>query len=87
MAHVTLNPPVGPLLAKAHLVARGIRQQDLAAAVGLSPEHVSHMLNGRRAVTRSFALAAARFLRLGPDETSMLFGSPESWGRGRWPTP
>ena len=39
---------------------RGMKARDLAAAIGISPEHLSRVENGHRPVTVMLALAVAK---------------------------
>lgn len=47
---------------KEELQARGIRQKDFAAQIGMRPSHLSELLNGKRNVTASTAQKLERAL-------------------------
>lgn len=74
-----------PLPIKGHLANRGITHSELAKRLGMSRPYVCEVINRRRPVSRTFALAVAQELDLALDEVSVLLGQPSSWGRGRWP--
>ncbi len=50
---------------KAARIELGIKAKDLAATLGITPEHLSRVENDHRPVTVMFALAVAEALRKG----------------------
>lgn len=66
--HETLLSPVHPgeVLLEEFLKPMGLSQNQLAAAIRMSPQRLSEIIHGKRAITAETALRLARYFQVSP---------------------